>query len=172
MTQSSPEFKASILAKMLPPQSRTVRELAQETGIPKDTLSSSRALAVKADPAAAPVPSGPGERSSVEKVAVMLATSALDAAALSADCRAQGLYPQQVEAWRTACLQASPVVLDRVARAARREDQQRISALTRELAFEEKALAEAAALLVLQAEVRALFMDPADGPSTWRNDAP
>jgi transposase-like protein len=170
MTQYSPEFKASTIAKMLPPQSRAVPVLAQETGIPKDTLYSWRALAVKADPAAAP--SGTGERSSAQKFAVVLQTSALDAAALSAYCRAQGLYPQQVEAWRTACMQANTPVSDRVARAARREDQQRIGALTRELAFKEKALAEAAALLVLQKKVRALFMDPADDTSTWRNDAP
>jgi hypothetical protein len=160
---------------MLPPQSRAVPVLAQETGIPKDTLYSWRALAVKAgDPAAAPAPapSGAHGRSSAEKFAVVLATSALGAAALSAYCRAQGLYAQQVEAWRTACVQANTVVSDRVARAARREDQQRIVALTRELAFKEKALAEAAALLVLQKKVRALFMDPADDTSTWSNDAP
>jgi transposase-like protein len=60
MTHYPSEFKASTMAKMLPPQSRSVRELAQETGIPKDTLYSWRTLAVKADPAAAPAPSGTG----------------------------------------------------------------------------------------------------------------
>ena len=117
-----------------------------------------RGQAISLETAAAPAPSGPGERSSAQKFAVVLATSALDAAALSAYCRAQGLYPQQVEAWKTACMQANTPVSDRVARAARREDQQRISALTRELAFKEKALAEAAALLVLQKK---------SAPSSW-----
>ena len=117
MTHYPPEFKASTIAKMLPPQSRSVRELAQETGIPKDTLYRWRTLAVKADPTA--VPSGAGERSSAQKFAVVLQTSAMDAAAVSAYCRAQGLYPQQVEAWRTACLQANTPVSDRLARAAR-----------------------------------------------------
>jgi transposase len=172
MTRYSPEFKAGLIAEMLPPQSRAVPALAQETGIPKDTLYSWRTLAKAAGPAATPAPCGAGERSSAEKFAVVLATSALDAAALSAYCRAQGLYPQQVEAWRTACVQANTAVSDRGARAARREDQQRIGALTRELAFKEKALAEAAALLMLQKKVRALFMEPADGTSTWRDDAP
>jgi transposase-like protein len=172
MTHYSPEFKAGIIAKMLPPQSRAVPALAQETGISKDTLYRWRTLAVKADPAAAPAPSGAHERSSAQKFAVVLATSALDAAALSAYCRAQGLYPQQVEAWRTAGVQANTPVSDRIERAHRREDQQRITALTRELAYKEKALAETAALLVLQKKVRALFMDPADGSSTWSNDAP
>lgn len=170
MTHYPPEFKASTIAKMLPPQSRSVRELAQETGIPKDTLYRWRTLAVKADPTA--VPSGAGERSSAQKFAVVRQTSALDAAALSAYCRAQGRYPQQVEVWRTACVQANTPVSDRIARAARREDQQRISALTRELADKDKALAGTAARLVLPKKVRALFMDPADGSSTWRNDAP
>jgi transposase-like protein len=57
MTHYPSEFKVSTMAKMLPPQSRSVRELAKETGIPKDTLYSWRTLAVKADPAAAPAPS-------------------------------------------------------------------------------------------------------------------
>ncbi|MBK8638833.1 MAG: hypothetical protein IPN92_11320 [Chromatiaceae bacterium] len=127
---------------------------------------------MKADPAAAPAPSGAHERSSAQQFAVVLATSALDAAALSASCRAPGLYPQQVETWRTACVPANTPVSDRIARAARREDQQRISALTPELAFKEQALAETAALLVLPKKVHARFMAPADGLSTWSSAAP
>lgn len=42
MTRYSPEFKASLIAKMLPQRSRAVRELAQATGVPKDTLYSWR----------------------------------------------------------------------------------------------------------------------------------
>jgi len=38
MTTYSAEFKASIIAKMLPPNSADVRDLAKETQIPKDTL--------------------------------------------------------------------------------------------------------------------------------------
>ena len=37
-TTYSPEFKASLIAKMLPPNNVPVPILVQETGIPKDTL--------------------------------------------------------------------------------------------------------------------------------------
>jgi transposase len=36
-TKYSTEFKASIIARMLPPRNRSVPDLARETGIPKDT---------------------------------------------------------------------------------------------------------------------------------------
>ena len=38
MAQYSEELKASISAKMLPPHRVSVPQLAQKTGIPKDTL--------------------------------------------------------------------------------------------------------------------------------------
>lgn len=38
MTQYSEEFKASIIAKMLPPNNVPVPQLVRETGLPKDTL--------------------------------------------------------------------------------------------------------------------------------------
>ena len=38
MKTYSAEFKAQIMAQMLPPTHRGIPELARETGIPKDTL--------------------------------------------------------------------------------------------------------------------------------------
>ena len=38
ITQYPEEFKASIIARMLPPENTNVPELARDTGIPKDTL--------------------------------------------------------------------------------------------------------------------------------------
>jgi transposase-like protein len=38
MKTYSEEFKAQIMAQMLPPTHRGIPELARETGIPKDTL--------------------------------------------------------------------------------------------------------------------------------------
>ena len=42
-TKYSEEFKASIIAKLLPPHNVTVPDLVKETGIPKDTLYTWRA---------------------------------------------------------------------------------------------------------------------------------
>ena len=38
MTTYPEEFKAKIIAQMLPPHNRHIPELARETGIPQDTL--------------------------------------------------------------------------------------------------------------------------------------
>jgi hypothetical protein len=53
-----------------------------------------------------------------------------------------------------------------------RAHKQQIKALERELRRKEKALAEAAALLVLEKKVRDLLGEPEDGKSTWRSEKP
>ncbi|EXJ14430.1 Mobile element protein [Imhoffiella purpurea] len=159
-TRYSPELKAKLIAKMLPPQSVPVRELARETQIPKDTLYSWRSRALKARQGAQEhLSGGQAERSSREKFAIVLETATLDEAQLSAYCRRQGLYVHEILAWRTACEQADAAGSAPVDRTKARADQQRLKALEQELARKEKALAEAAALLVLQKKVRHLLGD-------------
>ncbi|EGV28594.1 transposase, putative [Thiorhodococcus drewsii AZ1] len=154
-TSYSPELKANLIAKMLPPQSVPVRDLARETQIPKDTLYSWRSRALKARQGTQERPSsGSGERSSGEKFAIVLETATLDDTQLSAYCRRQGLYVHEIMAWRSACEQANAAGSAPVDRTKARADQQRLKALEQELLRKEKALAEAAALLVLQKKVR------------------
>ena len=149
MRQYFAEFKASLIAKMLPPHNRPVPDLARETLIPRDTLYSWRTQAPKAgsDLVAA---STPDERESAEKFAIVLETAHLNAEELSTYCRRQGLYPQQIEAWRSACVQANAPVCGQAERAQPRSDQQRIKLLEQEVGRKDKAVAEAAALLMLQ----------------------
>ncbi len=159
-TSYSPELKAKLIAKMLPPQSVPVLTLARETQIPKDTLYSWRSRALKARQGTQEHPSGGhAERSSGEKFAIVLETASLNDAQLSAYCRRQGLYVHEILAWRTACEQANAAGSAPVDRTKARADQQRLKALEQELARKEKALAEAAALLVLQKKVRHLLGD-------------
>jgi transposase-like protein len=161
MRQYSAEFKANIVAKMLPPHHQPIPDLARETQIPRDTLYSWRTQALKAggDLSAAATPA---ERDSAEKFAIVVETAHLNAEELSAYCRRQGLYPQQLEAWRSACIQANAPVCRQAERAQRRQDQKRIKALEQEMARKDQALAEAAALLMLEKKARRLFADPGD----------
>ena len=88
----------------------------------------------------------------------VLATAAMDEASKSAWCRENGVYPQELEQWRIAATQALAEPED--ARASHREtkaDRRRIKELERELRRKEKALAEAAALLVLSKKLEAIF---------------
>lgn len=88
----------------------------------------------------------------------VLATAAMDEASKSACCRENGVYPHELEQWRAAATQALAEPED--ARATHREtkaDRRRIKELERELRRKEKALVEAAALLVLSKKLEAIF---------------
>ena len=166
MTQYSKEFKHSIIARMLPPNNVPVPQLVRETGLPKDTLYCWRSKHRKALEGDEAQPPAAGELSSEEKFAVVIETASLNEVELGEYCRRRGLYPEQVSAWRNSCMQANgarPAPGDR----ARMKDQaKRIKTLESELNRKEKALAEAAALLVLRKKTRALWEDLEDGKSS------
>jgi len=97
-----------------------------------------------------------------DKFTVVLETAGLNATELSAYCRERGLYPQQVERWRQASQDANeqPVLtlqeqkeLERL----RAQDQKEIKRLKQELRRKEKALAEAAALLIASKKIEAFW---------------
>ena len=161
MTIYPKEQKEALIAKMLGAQNPSVAVLAKETGIPKDTLYCWRRQAQKAAGVVASSSSSAARRwSGEEKLTVVIETAALTEAELSAYCRQRGLYPEQVASWRTACCQATDEATPEAGseqRAAQAAQAKRIKQLESELRRKEKALAEAAALLVLQKKVRALW---------------
>ena len=166
MTQYSEEFKKSIIARMLPPNNVPVPQLVRETGLPKDTLYCWRSKHRKGLEGDGIQPPAVGELSSEEKFAVVIDTASLNEVELGEYCRRRGLYPEQVSAWKNSCMQANgsqPMQGDR----ARMKDQaKRIKTLKAELNRKEKALAEAAALLVLRKKTQALWEDLEDGKSS------
>lgn len=89
-----------------------------------------------------------------QRLQALLETHALAPAQLSAWCREKGLFEHQLQSWRDAFCTASE---SRESKAALRELQVRHEGLQRELRRKEKALAEAAALLVLQKKFHALW---------------
>ena len=98
------------------------------------------------------------------KFAVVLETASLSEEALAAYCRSKGLYVEQVRVWRAACEQANARRdVDAATHAQRHKtDKRRIVELERELHRKEKALAEAATLLVLAKKYRALLLQDED----------
>ena len=95
---------------------------------------------------------------SASKFAVVVETAGLSEGGLAEYCRSKGLYIEQVRTWRAACEQANALEEQQteVNRQHRAADRRRIKELERELHRKEKALAEAAALLVLAKKYRAL----------------
>lgn len=150
MRTYSTELKDSIVVKMLPPNNLSVPQLVRETGIPRDTLYGWRARALAqgavASAAAAPL----GTWSSEEKFAAVVQTASLNEWEVGEYCRRQGIFPEQLVAWRETCRQANAALPSKAERAERRAKRAQIERLSRELERKDRALAEAAALLVLQ----------------------
>ena len=159
MIRYSSERKAAVLKKLLSPHSLAVAELARQEGISDVTLYTWRRQAK----AGGEVVSGNGKLPSMwpaeTKLAVVVETATLSEVDLSHYCREKGLYPEQVRAWRQACIdgQDTAAQLKQAERTQSRADKQRIRELERELNRKDKALAETAALLVLRKKLNALW---------------
>jgi len=158
MKQYSKEFKESIIARMLPPNNVSVPELVRETGIPKDTLYTWRTKARKGKTS---VESNiHGELSSEDKFNIVLETASLNETELSEYCRRKGLFPQQITVWQENCRQAHAPQTSKADKTTIRAQKNSIKRLETDLRRKEKALAEAAALLILQKKVHALWEAP------------
>ncbi len=125
--------------------------VAREIGVAVDTLERWRSEALSR-------PARERAWTAAARLEAVIATAALDESARSAWCRAQGVYPQQLAQWRQAA--AAALAEPEEARASpqqTKQDRRRIKELERELHRKDKALAEAAALLILSKKVEAIF---------------
>jgi putative transposase len=150
MRTYSDELKASLVERMLLSKNASVPALSREMGIARDTLYGWRRQAQR-ERGLAILPAGATERwGTTEKFAMVVETAMLNEMELGEYCRKRGLYPEQLRAWRTSCEQANAdkAVIQRPGDM--RADKRRIQALERELQRQEKALAEAAARVVLR----------------------
>jgi len=160
MTTYPDDLKAKLIERMLPPQNASVSALARETGIPKDTLYCWRNQARRQRGLTPRPTAGPAERwRAEEKFAMVVETASLNEAQLGEYCRKRGVYPEQVHAWRRACEQANAGSSSATPRLnpETHTDKRRIRELERELQRKDKALAEAAALLVLRKKAQAIW---------------
>jgi len=154
------ELKESIISRMLPPNNISVPELVGETGIPKDTLYTWRRKSLKGgSPGRSTVSKG---LSSEEKFNIVLETASLNEVELGEYCRRKGLYPQMIDAWENTCRHAHAPLAPKADRATISTQTKEIKRLESELKRKDKALVEAAVLLVLQKKVQSLWEDPED----------
>lgn len=153
------------MARMLPPHNVGVPQLVRETGIPRDTLYGWRRQAVGQGAVASAAAPPLGIWSSEEKFSAVVETASLNELELGEYCRRRGIFPEQLGAWREACCQANAALPSKAQQAELRAEREQVQQLTRELAYKDRALAEAAALLVLQKKVRAIWEASEAAPS-------
>jgi transposase-like protein len=155
------ERKEAVLRKMLPPHNRPLAALAAEEGISEATLYHWRRDAREQGRLLPDGATGPAGWSAADKFAAVVETAALNAAERGEYCRKRGLYPEQIQAWRSACEQANDWAAERTrqSHAEHSELRRQVRALQRDLTHKEKALAETAALLVLSKKAAAIWGD-------------
>lgn len=160
MPKYSIERKELVLSKLLNPNRYTVSQISKEEGISDKTLYAWRNKARQSG-VIMPNNESPERWDRQTKFSVVLETQAMNTQELSAYCRKKGLYPKQVNEWRDACLNGidSAMVDPKAIRGEVRDLKQDNKMLERELRRKDKALAEAAALLVLAKKYRPLWED-------------
>ena len=161
MARYSPERKQSILKKLLPPLNMTVSEVTRSEGISSKTLYHWRDVLRREGQ---PVPGKTltsNDWSAQAKLAVIIETAPMSETEISQYCREKGLFREQILEWKKDCLGAFQLGESqaKTIKFQAKADKAEIKSLKRELRYKEKALAEAAALLVLRKKLDALWED-------------
>jgi len=159
MARYSTERKDAVLKKLLPPHNMKVSTVAKQEGISEQTLYSWRSnIKQKGQPVPGNKPT-PEQWSAEAKLAVIIQTAPFSESELSQYCRQNGLFVEQVKAWKEECLSGFQLsaVEKKESKRQKRNDKQEVQALKKELRRKDKALAETAALLVLRKKLNALW---------------
>lgn len=153
--QYSSEFKRLAVHKLLSQRNGSLAELARELGIAKSTLFDWQQEVAKVQDEMGikrPKRGSLLKRSAEEKLRLVLEAGQLPDEKLGELLRREGLHAGDLEQWREAMLGGIAGKQQR-----NNEDIKRIRDLERELRRKDRALAEAAALIVLKKKVEALW---------------
>ena len=174
MMEYSELVRTRMVRRMVGPGALAAAELARETGIPQPTLSrwlrgaaSLRLVSTKQDEpsgveTAASEAKRPQDWSPKERMRFVLEADGLGDQELGELLRRRGVHREQLDAWRTALDEA----FVRPTASRRSSEGKRIKQLEREVLRKDKALAETAALLVLQKKLHLLLPQAGEDDDT------
>ena len=152
----------AIRKRMSPPNRESVAQIARDTGITTQTLYNWRIQWQKKGQLVPATTKPPEQWPPADKLAAVIQSAALSGTELGAFCRARGLYPKQLARWRQAAEDANGP--NAVSMADQRDLQRKNHELIRqnrrlqrELEKKEKALSEAATLLMLSKKLDQLW---------------
>jgi transposase-like protein len=152
-------FKAKMVRRMSGAEALSASALAEETGLSQPTLSRWLREA-GSDKVSTMKKKRPRDRSAEERLALLVQADALPEEELGAFLRREGLHQAHLDEWRASALEAlegSPKRKPKPSPEARE-----LREVKKELRRKEKALAEAAALLVLKKKAQAIWGDGDD----------
>lgn len=168
--QYSEKFKARMIAKLMEPNAQSAASLSKEVGVSQATLSRWLRTA-KLRSMTKKIKTTKSKRwTPEEKVRVVMEATALSGVELGAFLRREGLHDADIERFRTDVTEAANEGLRARKRRGATAEQLKIRRLEKELARKEKALAETAALLVLQGKWHAFLAEREEGDTHGKND--
>ena len=162
--QYSESFKSKMVQRLAGPDAVSAQRLSKEVGVSQATLSQwlrkseGRIGSVKLGsfPPDALSPRRPEDWSAEERLRVVMEATRLRDEELGAFLRREGIHEATLAEWKAAVLEA----LGPLKKAS--SDSRRVRELEKQLRRKDKALAETAALLVLQKKVQAIWGDEDD----------
>lgn len=161
----TPDFREQALSKARQRGARTLDEVAAELNMSVGTLKGwlqalGKRGADRVMPSSLPQSLPARQWSAAERLLALHESHGLSGEALHAWCREKGLFEYQLKSWREAfCSSPEPETAQerRESKAELKALQGKHEVLQRELRRKERALAEAAALLILQKKFQALL---------------
>ena len=166
----SATFRDTMVRKLADPRGPSANQLAQEVGVAQTTLSrwlrqAGRVNGTHVVPTLAPIrrimaAKRPQDWTAEEKLNIVIEAASVCEEDLGAFLRRRGLHEAQIKEWRKTILSGLEKPPARPSK--RSPEARRVKTLEKELQRKDKALAEAAALLVLQKKVQAIWGDEDD----------
>ena len=154
----SAAFKAKMVQRMAGPERRAAASLSKEVGVSQTSLSKwlreAKVRRMSVEQEREQEARRPEDWSAEEKLATVIEAGRLGETELGEFLRRRGIHQSQLEQWKQAALEG----LGSSSKSARPSaDTRRIRELEKQLQRKDKALAETAALLVLQKKTRAIW---------------
>lgn len=155
-------FKANMVRRMAGPDGISATALAREVGVPQQSLSRwlrDASVVTQPDNSSIPPesqmpPKRPQDRSAEEKLKIVTEAEMIPEEQLGAFLRRNGIHEAQLREWRSMMLSG----LQKPSRSTKNtEETKKIQQLEKELQRKEKALAEAAAIIILKKKVQSIW---------------
>ena len=152
------EMKEAVVSRIMSGE-ETISDIGRDTGININTLYRWRDAKHQKGLSATTKYKNADKWSSQDKFMVVFETANLTEIEFSEYCREKGIYPEQVKEWKEACINANDNAREKSTKVGKelRVERKEKEKLEKELARKEKALAEAAALLVLRKKADAIW---------------
>lgn len=150
------EMKEKLIKLMLPPENKSVKELVDQFGIHEQTLYKWRKEAKSKGVVYQDNSTSRQKYSKEMQLQIIIETSLLNVNDMSEYCRRKGIYTEEIEAWKKSIISGETDEQSKLKQELKEKDAE-LKSTKKELYRKEKALAEAAALLILKKKMHAIW---------------